>query len=237
MPFLLNIKSDYKICQNCYLFNVHFRSLLHIFASFFCSLILFYPDSSPNSIKSESKVERIGLERVKSCNRSPEPVHGIEERHERTNERTRAQAPTNSRKKRDPPPWNPFISTLEEKEARSSNLRPPLAPPSRPIRRRYGSEAEFFVPHRRGLIRPRGRGYSYFRRFSCNAFIRAARFNSGCGAPRAKSGNARGKLFSLFLSLSLSFAARFCAHRETRRVSSGITQLCKAGGVPSSCDR
>lgn len=69
------------------------------------------------------------------------------------------------------------------------------------------------------------------------AFIRAARFNSGCGAPRAKSGNARGKLFSLFLSLSLSFAARFCAHRETRRVSSGITQLCKAGGVPSSCDR
>lgn len=201
MPFLLNIKSDYKICQNCYLFNVHFRSLLHIFASFFCSLILFYPDSSPNSIKSESKVERIGLERVKSCNRSPEPVHGIEERHERTNERTRAQAPTNSRKKRDPPPWNPFISTLEEKEARSSNLRPPLAPPSRPIRRRYGSEAEFFVPHRRGLIRPRGRGYSYFRRFSCNAFIRAARFNSGCGAPRAKSGNARGKLLSLSLSL------------------------------------
>lgn len=33
------------------------------------------------------------------------------------------------------------------------------------------------------------------------AFIRAARFNSGCGAPRAKSGNARGKLLSLSLSL------------------------------------
>lgn len=133
--------------------------------------------------------------------------------------RARAQAPTNSRKK--DPPRNPFISTVEEKETLVQ-----------PIRRRYGSEAEFFVPHRRGLIRPRGRGYSYFRRFSCNAFIRAARFNGGCGAPRAKSGNARGKLPFLSLTLSLCPSLRFCAHRETRRVSSGITQLCKAGGVP-----
>lgn len=235
MPFLLNIKSDYKICQNCYLFNVHFRSLLHIFASFFCSLILFYPDSSPNSIKSESKVERIGLERVKSCNRSPEPVHGIEERHERTNERTRAQAPTNSRKKRDPPPWNPFISTLEEKEALSSNLRPPLVPTD---------PTTLWI--RSGVLRSasaransssRTRVQLLSSLFLQLAFIRAARFNSGCGAPRAKSGNARGKLLPLSFSLSLSFAAWFCAHRETRRVSSGITQLCKAGGVPSSCDR
>lgn len=115
--------------------------------------------------------------------------------------RARAQAPTNSRKK--DPPRNPFISTVEEKETLVQ-----------PIRRRYGSEAEFFVPHRRGLIRPRGRGYSYFRRFSCNAFIRAARFNGGCGAPRAKSGNARGKL--PFLSLSLS-VLRFGFARTVKR--------------------
>lgn len=216
MPFLLNIKSDYKICQNCYLFNVHFRSLLHIFASFFCSLILFYPDSSPNSIKSESKVERIGLERVKSCNRSPEPVHGIEERHERTNERTRAQAPTNSRKKRDPPPWNPFISTLEEKEARSSNLRPPLAPPSRPIRRRYGSEAEFFVPHRRGLIRPRGRGYSYFRRFSCNLRLYEPLVSTAVAVPREQKAETRAENCSLSLSLSLCPSPRGFARTVKR---------------------
>lgn len=121
----------------------------------------------------------------------------------RTNERTRAQAPTNSRKKRDPPPWNPFISTLEEKEARSSNLRLPLAPPSRPIRRRYGSEAEFFVPHRRGLIRPRGRGYSYFRRFSCNLRLYEPLVSTAVAVPREQKAETRAENCSLSFSLSL----------------------------------
>ena len=151
----------------------------------------------------------------------------------RTNERTNEGTGANqfSEEARS----NPFISTLEEKEALSSNLRPPLVPTD---------PTTLWI--RSGVLRSasaransssRTRVQLLSSLFLQLAFIRAARFNSGCGAPRAKSGNARGKLLPLFLSLSLSFAARFCAHRETRRVSSGITQLCKAGGVPSSCDR